>query len=682
MNNNLNPNWKNTTKIPFFRRYVLQNFPFIEKDFDALTDYELLSKVVAYLNKVIEQQNITTDNTNELYRVYELLKNYVEHYFENLDVQEEINNKLDKMAIDGTLQEIIASYLNSKAIFGFDTLADMKESTNLIDGSYAETLGYYFKNDGGNALYKISKSAEENDYYETLENGLYAILITNNNYISIKAFGAKGDGTTDDTTAIQKAIDYAFDNKLKLLIPSTNVFYKTTLPLQLHVGRGINGYWGGDGSYLYGDNKTKSRIVKIGNYTDNQATDATLVCRNNVISNQTGTGITLENLSIEHYDNDNLEKTYGYAIYNYISRSTFKNLNINSFRGIYCECFSSLFENIVFNCRENALYLVNGTSNLFRFMYAPNCLNPYHIQSQYSTLLNVCCDNAKGTLFELGGMGLSLISCGSESKNAQYIFKIISNFTTLSIKDYYLIRQVGDSENNLDIEDCSILHAEQRGVVEIDNISIMENESIAEGNSYFFSLNTANLSLATDIKNIRYYKNFTGTDNVKINMWKNQPALKCMQRLSTQTHSFNYFVNGNLKLVPFIGGYKANTLTNEQGNCINSDDYSTSKTVWLDTKTKYTTEDGSDIRYTSSHNVGDLQLYNDPLLMNCLGLSITNVINSYTWDTLEIPIVLRGTTENRPTTNLFVGLQYFDTTLGYPIWWNGSNWVNSSGTTV
>lgn len=40
-----------------------------------------------------------------------------------------------------------------------------------------------------------------------------------------------------------------------------------------------------------------------------------------------------------------------------------------------------------------------------------------------------------------------------------------------------------------------------------------------------------------------------------------------------------------------------------------------------------------------------------------------------------------GTTANRPTGAL-IGQQYFDTTLGYPIFYNGSNWVNSSGTTV
>jgi len=40
-----------------------------------------------------------------------------------------------------------------------------------------------------------------------------------------------------------------------------------------------------------------------------------------------------------------------------------------------------------------------------------------------------------------------------------------------------------------------------------------------------------------------------------------------------------------------------------------------------------------------------------------------------------------GITGERPTVTA-IGYQYFDVTLGYPIWWNGTNWVNASGTTV
>ena len=41
-----------------------------------------------------------------------------------------------------------------------------------------------------------------------------------------------------------------------------------------------------------------------------------------------------------------------------------------------------------------------------------------------------------------------------------------------------------------------------------------------------------------------------------------------------------------------------------------------------------------------------------------------------------------GTTAQRPTFNLPIGATYFDTTLGIPIWYNGTHWVNSSGTIV
>lgn len=44
-----------------------------------------------------------------------------------------------------------------------------------------------------------------------------------------------------------------------------------------------------------------------------------------------------------------------------------------------------------------------------------------------------------------------------------------------------------------------------------------------------------------------------------------------------------------------------------------------------------------------------------------------------------------GTTANRPTSNLWIGRPYFDTTLGYPIWVKTVSpvvWVNGAGTSV
>jgi hypothetical protein len=41
-----------------------------------------------------------------------------------------------------------------------------------------------------------------------------------------------------------------------------------------------------------------------------------------------------------------------------------------------------------------------------------------------------------------------------------------------------------------------------------------------------------------------------------------------------------------------------------------------------------------------------------------------------------------GTTANRPTEFLLVGQFYYDTTLSKPIYWNGTVWKDSAGTTV
>ena len=44
--------------------------------------------------------------------------------------------------------------------------------------------------------------------------------------------------------------------------------------------------------------------------------------------------------------------------------------------------------------------------------------------------------------------------------------------------------------------------------------------------------------------------------------------------------------------------------------------------------------------------------------------------------------VSSGTTAQRPNIDLYVNQQYFDTTLGKPIWYNGSVWKDAAGTTV
>ena len=76
-----------------------------------------------------------------------------------------------------------------------------------------------------------------------------------------------------------------------------------------------------------------------------------------------------------------------------------------------------------------------------------------------------------------------------------------------------------------------------------------------------------------------------------------------------------------------------------------------------------------------------------PLEYNKLFMDQFELILSLYFNTVDNAIAglitpASGTTANRPTLQLQIGQMFFDTTLGIPIWYNGTVWKNASGTTV
>lgn len=107
MSNNLNFDYKNLTP---FKWFILENFPFIEDSIDTLTNYGLFCKLGEEINKNRDSINLIGENEETLTNAFNALHDYVDNYFNNLDVQEEINNKLDQLAADGTLEELLGDY--------------------------------------------------------------------------------------------------------------------------------------------------------------------------------------------------------------------------------------------------------------------------------------------------------------------------------------------------------------------------------------------------------------------------------------------------------------------------------------------------------------------------------------------------------------------------------------------
>lgn len=150
-----------------FKWFVLENFPFIEADFDALSEWQLFCKLGKEMNIIINSENTlgtqmenVTNAFIELYNSFENLTNYVNNYFNNLDVQEEINTKLNEMVENGTLLQILNQY----------------------------------------------------DYA-----------------LNIKSFGCKDDGETDNTENLITAFNYCYTNNRTLYVPKGTFLFSTPI---------------------------------------------------------------------------------------------------------------------------------------------------------------------------------------------------------------------------------------------------------------------------------------------------------------------------------------------------------------------------------------------------------------------------------------------------------------------
>lgn len=190
----------------------------------SMTYEEQILAIGHYLETTVYPAiNNNAEALAELQNLFIELKNYVDNYFDDLDIQAEINNKLDDMAQNGELAEIIAQYIQLQDLLCYNTVNDMKNATILVNGSFAKTYGFYAKNDGGGAFYKIRTVTNE-DVVNNMnlialsnDNSLVAELMTD--IVNVLQFGAKGDGITNDTLALQTASTYAQNNQLEFYVP-------------------------------------------------------------------------------------------------------------------------------------------------------------------------------------------------------------------------------------------------------------------------------------------------------------------------------------------------------------------------------------------------------------------------------------------------------------------------------
>lgn len=129
-------------------------------DKESGTVLQQTARMYARVNMLIRMFNKLSKNTKEVVENYieqfNELHDYVHDYFDNLDVQEEINNKLDAMVEDGTMAEIINQEIFGELNDKVELLT--KDKVLLLGDSYLQgyngqtnvnSWGYYFKEASG-----------------------------------------------------------------------------------------------------------------------------------------------------------------------------------------------------------------------------------------------------------------------------------------------------------------------------------------------------------------------------------------------------------------------------------------------------------------------------------------------------------------------------------------------------
>jgi len=134
MNNNIN---KEVITLPPFKRFCMTIGQLPSSYVETMTYYEAVTWLANYLEKtVIPAVNNNGEAVTEL-------QYYVQHYFDNLDVTEEINNKLDEMAEDGTLTNLIKGYVDPLIRDQNDVIANFKNEVNATVGQISETVDHF-----------------------------------------------------------------------------------------------------------------------------------------------------------------------------------------------------------------------------------------------------------------------------------------------------------------------------------------------------------------------------------------------------------------------------------------------------------------------------------------------------------------------------------------------------------
>ena len=582
MQENINiPDSEITTNLTF-RQLVLMNmqqltnFPYIEKDFDALTDYELLCLVVKYLNDVISNQNEQNDSITRMYNsflalqdyvnntkdeletAFNNLDDYVRNYFANLDVQEEINNKLDEMVEDGTLQDILVNYLKIGYVSAYGGIDNEDLTTVITSMINTYNINYIFCDVSG-YLENITLTSENNVIIDFMGNtikitGKYAEYNIFENSGKLTLLNGTFDCGNTNSCTVLRGINGSYN-----IIDKCNFinFKETTNTRQTHP---IYVY---TGSYTKITNCHFENITQVGNGTigdyggsascilsqfdsENPTTNETsLIVDSCSFKNNWNTNAQNE-IIIEDFDNikvQNIQQTSG--VDNYVDKDMFIFTNITSYnsgkRVIKAQTDNVTIDNINCICDDFTILCV---------------VSLFHKNHNVSNIFGKIKGSSGIELLNVENANITNVNISNESLNDDSIFKsgiIINrssniNFNNININNFAIGLGIWDSNNNISFSDCNI-HGTYRGLYIYTRTTSSYNP---ESGVTIDNLNFSNCQFKTDGESTDRLFDIRKINN---NYIGNINFTNCLFKTLKTTYLYGTFVIQNALLVNFSNCY-------------------------------------------------------------------------------------------------------------------------------
>lgn len=625
----------------------------------SLTYEEQLLWLCNYLEKtVIPAVNTNAEAVAEIQNLYIELKNYVDNYFEDLNIQEEINNKLDEMAESGELAEIISEYLQLSGIFTFNNMNELLNAENLINNSKALVFGKENFDDAGFKTFIIKDETTlevDNKNVFQLNSEKYAILVNKSifkNNVTYERF--RFDDTNCFIVNISKNDNYGNKNILKIGIAndhkglerfeSTTNFAKrhnATLCTNAGIFNGVEPFqiWG-------------ACII-----------DGEIVINNPVPENDPG----LNYLTIDengHFGYETFETTAEEMIQKGVKNAVagffpiivdgeavsheYQWVDGKAPRQIVCEntdgsqfifaCEGRLLNNegLLFEDIQN--YLFENYPDI-KFAMAMDGGGSLSV-NVYKQKLNVSLDNGMRTDRPVPYF-LYLANENATNTEQNDLNKILD---VMSEQIYNLQTQI-NRLNTLNTDSINMVSGSRYPIIKIYGNGSLENVQ----NQISFEPNAVSMQ-AVDL-------NGENLDNVFI-----------------ATKYGIYSVDGLLGMfqaeLPFVANCNDTTLktgiyktTNETQNCPSP----WSPMIYIKFKSDETTTQIIEIFLNSSN-------------YNCIMMRRYNGTN---WSNVYVPNGAMSSGDRNASTQLrILGNMVFDTTLNKPVWYNGTNWVDANGNNV